>query len=57
MKRLLIVLSFFFSCTNHNQTVEENYNRGNIKDDLKEYEGAIKDYTKAIELDPNNAVG
>jgi tetratricopeptide (TPR) repeat protein len=31
------------------------YKRGNSKFDLKDYNGAIADYTKAIELDPNNA--
>ena len=30
-------------------------NRGLAKTFLKEYEGAIKDYDKAIELDPNFA--
>ena len=30
-------------------------NRGNAKAELKEYKGAIKDYDKAIELDPNFA--
>jgi lipoprotein NlpI len=30
-------------------------NRGFSKDDLKDYYGAIADYTKAIELDPNYA--
>ena len=31
------------------------YNRGVSKDKLKDYNGAISDYTKAIELEPNDA--
>jgi tetratricopeptide (TPR) repeat protein len=31
-------------------------NRGTAYDDLKEYERAIEDYNKAIELDPNYAL-
>ncbi len=33
---------------------EAYYNRGCAKDELKDYTGAIDDYTKAIELGPNN---
>ena len=32
------------------------YNRGFVKNGLKDYAGAIEDYTKAIELDPKSAV-
>ena len=32
------------------------YNRGLAKHNLKDYNGAIADYTKAIELDPNNSL-
>ena len=28
------------------------YNRGNAKGELKDYQGAIVDYTKAIEINP-----
>ena len=31
------------------------YNRSLAKDDLEDYKGAIADYTKAIEIDPNYA--
>jgi tetratricopeptide (TPR) repeat protein len=30
-------------------------NRGTVYSDLKEYERAIEDYNKTIELDPNSA--
>jgi len=30
-------------------------NRGSAKIELKDYKSAIKDFNKAIELDPNNA--
>ena len=31
------------------------YNRGIAKGDLKDYYGAISDYTKAIEINPNDS--
>ena len=34
------------------QTAEYYYNRGLAKSDLQDYDGAIADYTKAIELNP-----
>ena len=38
------------------QTAKEYFNRGIDKSNLKDYTGAILDYTKAIELNPKNAV-
>ena len=32
--------------------VKAYYNRGNAKSDLKDYYGAISDFTKAIEINP-----
>ena len=32
---------------------EAYYNLGNVKRELKDYYGAISDYTKAIEINPN----
>jgi len=55
MKKLLIVLILFFSYDAYSQTAEEYYKRGNAKSDLKDYYGAISDYTKAIELKPDYA--
>ena len=37
------------------QTAKEYFYRGISKNDLKDYNGAISDYTKAIELNPNYA--
>ena len=37
------------------QTAEDYYNRGNAKGNSQDYKGAIADYTKAIELNPNFA--
>ena len=57
MKKMIICLLFisiiFFTMS---QTAEYYYNRGNAKYDLQDYDGAIADYTKAIELNPNYAV-
>ena len=53
MKNVLFLLMFPVLC--FGQTAEEYENRGISKDDLKDYEGAIADFTKAIELDPDFA--
>ena len=54
MKKLLflflILASFGISAQT---TAEEYYNRGTVKVPLKDYNAAIADFTKAIELDPN----
>ena len=34
--------------------VEAYVNRGNAKKASKDYEGALADYNKALEIDPNN---
>ena len=38
------------------QTAEAYINMGNAKQNLEDYRGAIQDYNKAIELNPNFAV-
>ena len=40
---------------NNFKRASDYYNRAHSKYDLKDYDGAIADYTKAIELDPNDA--
>ena len=52
MKRLLILFIFFFSYTTYSQTAEEYYIKGVEKAGNGDYEGAITDWTKAIEIDP-----
>ena len=54
MKKVLIVLIAIMSVSNvYSQTAETYYNRGNSKINLQDYRGAIADYSKAIELNPN----
>ena len=45
-------------CLNAKPSIDYNQaidNRGIVKDDLKQYNEAIKDYNQAIELNPQNA--
>jgi len=44
----------YYSYTNPDYAIAY-YNRGFVKDKLKDYSGAIADYNKAIGLDPNYA--
>ena len=39
----------------HAQSAGEFFNRGNAKYRLRDYQGAIADYTKAIQIDPQDA--
>ena len=66
MKKLLFTLALLVSFSSFGQTSEEYLNRGRYfladilfqglsKADLQDYYGAIADYTKAIEIDPNYA--
>ena len=45
---MIPVVAFISSC--FGQTSDEFYKKGNIKYELKDYKGAIEDYTKAIDL-------
>jgi tetratricopeptide (TPR) repeat protein len=56
MKRTLYLL-LLVSFTSFSQTAEEYSKRGIVKDSLKDYYGAIADYTKAIEVNPSYAGG
>lgn len=51
---VLIVPFLFLSCADA-QTAEEYLSKGKDKADLGDFKGAIKDYNKAIELNPNYA--
>ena len=56
MKTLIILfVSFLFSYISYCQTAEEYFGRGLSKHELQDYRGAISDYSKAIELNPNDA--
>ena len=52
MKKLFLVLIFATSLS-FGQTTDEYYNKANDKAKLQDYRGAIEDYTKVIELNPN----
>ena len=52
-KLLLIIVLISLGLAATAQTAEEYYFRGNSKDDLEDYYGAIADYTKSIEINPH----
>ncbi len=53
MKRIFILLFALFPVINACcQTIEEHIKNGNAKHELKDYRGAIADYSKAIQLNP-----
>ena len=54
MKKLLLLL-LFIPLVSFGQTATEYLDSGYDKAEAKDYYGAISDYTKAIELDPNYA--
>ncbi|MDA9246903.1 hypothetical protein N9P25_01110 [Flavobacteriaceae bacterium] len=53
MKNILFTLALLISFVSFGQTADEYYDRGYDKIELKDNYGAIADFTKAIELDPN----
>jgi len=53
MKKLLFLLFFVVSFNSLGQTFDEYYQSGFNKAEDGDYYGAIADFTKAIELDPN----
>ena len=55
MKNILLTLTLLVSFVSFGQTAEEYFNSGYDKAEAKDFYGAISDYTKAIELDPNYA--
>ncbi len=50
-----IILCLLATTLAYAQTVEDYFNSGKAKYNLKDYRGTIQDYTKAIELNPNYA--
>ena len=55
MKNILFTLALLISFSSFGQTAEEYFNSGYDKAQVKDYYGAIADYTKAIEINPNYA--
>ena len=53
MKKLLLITILFVASLSYCQTAEDYFKRGISKDSLKDRRGAIEDYTKGIELNPN----
>ena len=54
MRKLILVITVLFcgfAC--NRQTVDENVNKGNAKDSIGDFKGAIEDYNKAIEVNPD----
>ena len=54
-KYFLILILFFISFISCKQTAEDYNKKGLAKFNVKDYKRAIADYTKAIEINPNNA--
>jgi tetratricopeptide (TPR) repeat protein len=52
MKKLLLVLILNYSINSFGQSAQEYYNNGLSKANSKDYQGAIADYSKAIEKNP-----
>ena len=52
---LLIITSLLFQCSSFGQNADTYINQGIAKAKAEDYSGAIADYTKAIELDPESA--
>ena len=56
MKKLIILLVALVSLTTaYCQTASEYFDMGVSKLQLEDYRGAIADYTKVIDIDPNDA--
>ncbi len=54
MKKLIILIAaFFVAFFAHSQTAKRYYEQGLSKAEKGDYQRAIADYTKAIELDPD----
>ena len=56
MKKLLFALALLISFSSFGQTSSEYFDSGYDKAENGDYYGAISDFTKAIELDPNYAI-
>lgn len=52
MKKLLTTIAIIGSLTAFGQTAQDSYNKGNEKANSQDFAGSIKDFDKAIKLDP-----
>ena len=57
MKQLLSIIIFTFLSTVYGQTADEYLKSGIEKHNSKDYEGAIKEYSKAVKADKDLKVG
>ena len=55
MKNILFTLALLVSFVSFGQTADEYFDSGYDKAEAKDYYGAIADFTKAIEINPNDA--
>ena len=55
MKNILFTLALLISVVSFGQTATEYFKSGYDKAAAKDYYGAISDYNKSIEINPNNA--
>jgi tetratricopeptide (TPR) repeat protein len=55
MRNILFTLALLVSFSSCRQTSFEYFESGYAKGNLEDYSGAIADYSKAIELDPDYA--
>lgn len=56
MRTILLFMWVLITNLTYGQTAEEYYNIANNKSDSKDYQGAIENYTKAIDLNPNYSI-
>ena len=56
MKNILFALALLISFISFGQSADEYFDSGYDKAEAKDYYGAIADYTKAIEINPNYAI-
>ena len=52
MRKLITILALAISATTFGQTAQDAYNKGNEKSNSQDFAGSIKEYDKAIKLDP-----
>jgi tetratricopeptide (TPR) repeat protein len=55
MKTIIFFIAYVSATIAFSQNARDYINMAENKAALEDYRGAIIDYTKAIELDPNNA--